>query len=124
MITGTHGSIGPFCDAEQARAQPFWNTATVAPSAPPMLSRFITAAWSGITSDRKITNSSNADSTTTIAMNSGSFCASTCEKSIEPAVKPPTKAVIPSLDCSGGSTSLRRWLTSLVVAAACGADDG
>jgi len=51
-------------------------------------------------------------------MNSGSFRDSTCEKSIEPAVKPPTKLVIPSLERSGGSTSSRRWLTSLVVATA------
>ena len=63
-----------------------------------MLSRFITAAWIGITSERKITNSSSAESTTTIAMNSGSFSASTWEKSIEPAVKPPTSAGDPGLD--------------------------
>ena len=55
-----------------------------------MLSRFISPAWSGITSERKITNSSSAESTTTIAMNSGSLPASTLEKSIEPAVNPPT----------------------------------
>ena len=38
-----------------------------------MLSRFITAAWSGITIERKITNRSSAESTTTNAMNSGSL---------------------------------------------------
>ena len=74
-------------------SQPSWNTSTVTPSAPPMLSRFISAAWMGITSERNITNRSSADSTTTIAMNSGSLLASTCEKSIEPAVKPPTRIV-------------------------------
>ena len=57
-----------------------------------MLSRFISAAWIGITSERKITNSSSAESTTTIPMNSGSLLASTFEKSIEPAVKPPTSS--------------------------------
>ena len=56
-----------------------------------MLSRFISAAWTGITSERKITNSSSADSTTTIPMNSGSLLASTWEKSIDPAVNPPTR---------------------------------
>ena len=56
-----------------------------------MLSRFITAAWIGITSERKITNRSSAESTTTIAMNSGSFFERTFEKSIDPAVKPPTR---------------------------------
>ena len=60
-----------------------------------MLSRFISPACTGITSDRKITNSSSAESTTTIPMNSGSLSASTLEKSIEPAVKPPTSAVTP-----------------------------
>ena len=60
--------------AEHARrASPSWKTATVTPSAPPMLSRFISAAWIGITSERKITNSSSAESTITIAMNSGSL---------------------------------------------------
>ena len=60
-----------------------------------MLSRFISAAWIGITIERKITNSSSADRTTTIPMNSGSLFASTCEKSIEPAVNPPTRTVAP-----------------------------
>ena len=60
-----------------------------------MLSRFINAAWIGITSERKITNSSSADSTTTTPMNRGSLLASTCEKSIEPAVKPPTNTLAP-----------------------------
>ena len=73
-----------------------------------MLSRFIRPAWIGITSERKITNSSRAESTTTIPMNSGSLPASTLEKSIEPAVKPPTSAATCSDCLSGGNTSLRR----------------
>ena len=60
-----------------------------------MLSRFITAAWSAITTERNITSSSSAESTTTSAMNSGSLPESTLEKSIEPAVKPPTSTVTP-----------------------------
>ena len=90
MITGTHGSIGAFSTPNTLAAQPSWNTSVVSPSAPPMLSRFITAACTGITSERKITISSSAESTTTSPMNSGSLLASTWEKSIEPAVKPPT----------------------------------
>ncbi len=82
------------------------------------------AACSGITSERKTTSSSSAESTITIAKNSGSFVDSTCEKSIEPAVNPPTRTGTPVLRSSGGSTSSRRWLTRLVVASACGAESG
>jgi hypothetical protein len=60
----------------------------------------------------------------TIPMNNGSFLASTCEKSIEPAVNPPTKTVAPVWRSTGGNTSFRRWLTKSVVAAACGAEPG
>ena len=68
-----------------------------------MLSRFITAACTGMTSERKITNSSRAESTTTIAMNSGSLPASTLAKSIEPAVNPPTRTRSPVDRSIGGS---------------------
>ena len=89
-----------------------------------MLSRFIAAAWIGITSERNMTKSSSAESTTTTPMNSGSLPASTWEKSIEPAVNPPTRIGAPSLRSSGGTTSLRKRLTRLVVALACGAERG
>ena len=89
-----------------------------------MVSRFITAAWTGITIERKITNSSSAESTTTSPMNSGSLLDSTCEKSIEPAVNPPTSTGTPVRCSNAGSTSWRRWLTRLVVASACGAESG
>ena len=69
-----------------------------------MLSRFISAAWIGITTERKITNSSNADSTTTIPMNNGSLLDRTCEKSIDPAVKPPTSGRLPNVPLNCGST--------------------
>jgi hypothetical protein len=89
-----------------------------------MLSKFISAACTGITRERNITNKSSAESTTTIPMNRGSLLASTREKSIEPAVKPPTRTGTPVRCANGGRTSLRRWLTRLVVADACGADPG
>ena len=73
MRTGIQGSTGPGVTPITPANQPFSKTATVAPSAPPMLIRFMTAACTGITSDRKMTNSSSADSTTTMPMNSGSF---------------------------------------------------
>jgi hypothetical protein len=107
MSTGTHGSTGPFEIPNTLDSQPHWNTAVVTPSAPPMLSRFITAAWIGITNERKITNSSSAESTTTTPMKRGSFPDRTPEKSIEPAVKPPTSAVTPSRFRSGGRTVSR-----------------
>ena len=57
-------------------------------------------------------------------MNSGNLLESTCEKSIDPAVNPPTSTVVPVWCSIGGSTSLRRWLTRSVVAAAWGAESG
>ena len=62
-----------------------------------MLSRFMIAAWTGITSERKMTSSSSAESSTTSPMNSGSLVASTWEKSIDPAVNPPTRTAHPEL---------------------------
>ena len=53
-MTGIHASIGPFWTPSTLAKWPYSNTATVAPSAAPIVSRFMTAAWSGITSDRKI----------------------------------------------------------------------
>ena len=69
-----------------------------------MLRRFISAAWIGITTERKITNSSNADRTTTIPMNNGSLLDRTWEKSIDPAVKPPTCGRVPNVSLNCGST--------------------
>ncbi len=89
-----------------------------------MLSRFMSAACTGMTSERKMTNSSSAESTMTIPMNRGSFVDSTLEKSIEPAVKPPTCGRPLNVCLNRGSTSLRRWLTRSVVAWSWGADAG
>ena len=124
MITGTHASIGPFCTPRTLASQPCWKTRTVTPSADPIVSRFISAAWTGITNERKMTNSSSAESRITIPKNNGSLLPSTCEKSIEAAVNPPTRTVIPVRPLSAGSTTSRRWLTKFVVATACGAELG
>ena len=66
-------SIGPFWTPIRPPSQPHWKIATITPSDAPMLSRFITAACSGITSERNTTISSSADSSTTTPMNSGSL---------------------------------------------------
>ena len=63
---------------------------TITPRAAPIDSRFINAAWIGITSERKTTASSSADSATTTAMKSHSLLESTLEKSMKMAVLPPT----------------------------------
>ncbi len=55
-----------------------------------MLRRFMKAACSGITSERKTSISSSAESSTTTPMNSGSLWPSTVAKSTAPAVTPPT----------------------------------
>ena len=70
--------------------QPNWKTATHTPSAAPIESRFMTAACSGISSERKTTSSSSAESATTTPMKSHSFEERTLEKSMKIAVAPPT----------------------------------
>ena len=60
------------------------------PSEAAIESRFISAAWMGITSERNTTSRSSAASPTTTAMNSGNLVASTCAKSTCEAVAPPT----------------------------------
>ena len=69
-------------------------------------------------------SSSTAASATTMPMNSGSLVDSTCVKSMPVAVLPPIMTVVPVLWDTRGSTSLRSFLTRLVVALACGAVAG
>ena len=52
--------------------QPHWKTATITPYAAAMLSRFITAALIGITTDRKTIASSRMETPTTKPMTSQS----------------------------------------------------
>ena len=85
-----NASIGPAWVPNSPASHPRSNTAWMIPSDAAIDSRFISAACTGITSERKTTTSRSAASAITTAMNSGSFCASTCEKSICAAVAPPT----------------------------------
>jgi hypothetical protein len=85
-----------------------------------MLSRFISAPWIGITVERKTTSSRRADRPTTIAMNSGSFVASTWLKSIDVAVAPPTSSVVFVARSTAGRRSSRRVLTRSLVFVSCG----
>ena len=75
----------------------------------------MTAACSGISSERNTTINTSADSSTTTPMKNGSRSASTREKSIWVAVDPPMWAVIPELRASAGMTSARMCLTSCSV---------
>ena len=80
----------------------------------------MTAAWTGITSDRNTTSSSSDASPMTTPMNNGSLLDRTCEKSTCDAVAPPTYTLAPVLRSIGGITLLRRWLTRLEVCELCG----
>ena len=53
-------SIGPCWTPNRPPSQPHWKIATITPSAALMLSRFMTAACSGITSERNTIISSSA----------------------------------------------------------------
>ena len=83
-------SIGPCWTPNRPPNQPHWKIATITPSEAPIESRFITAACSGITSERNTISSSSALSSTTTPMNSGSLWPSVVAKSTAPAVTPPT----------------------------------
>ncbi len=83
-------SIGPCWTPNRPPSQPHWKIATITPSAALIESRFMTAACSGITSERNTIISSSALSSTTTPMNSGSLWPSTAAKSTAPAVTPPT----------------------------------
>ncbi len=52
--------------------QPHWKTATITPYAAPMLSRFMTAAFSGTITDRNTSASSSTETATTKPMTSQS----------------------------------------------------
>ena len=85
-----------------------------------MLSRFITTAFSGTSTERKTAISSSADSNTTTPMNSGSFSAIALPKSSKIALTPPTCSWAPVRCSIGGITSPRMWSSSSVVASLCG----
>ena len=85
-----------------------------------MLSRFISAAFSGTRIERKTTISSRNDSRITAAMNSGSRSLTLSPTSAKVAVWPPmwARAGLPA--STGGSTSLRSRSSVSRVAASCG----
>ena len=73
-------------------AQPHWKTAVITPYAAAMLSRFITAALMGMTTERKTIASSSTETATTNAMTSQSRPASMSEMSEKNAVPPVSSA--------------------------------
>ena len=100
--------------------QPCWNTAVRTPKAAPMDSRFITAAVSGMTIERKTIASSRNESKTTSPMKRGSFSPSTWAKSAKIAVNPPTSTVVPVPAINEGRVEVRSRSSSWVVSRACG----
>ena len=73
MNIGMNGMIGTVVSSPiRSAPQPHWNTITITPNEAPMLSRFISAALRGTTTDRKTTVSSTTDSRITAPMNNGS----------------------------------------------------
>ena len=106
-------------------SQPHWKTATTTPSEAPIESRFITAACSGISSERKTTSSSSAESSTTTPMNSQQLAgehAREVDRTRGQAADVGSRSG--RLSRSAGSTSWRRWLTRLTVVRACGEEPG
>ena len=96
-------------------SQPHWKIATTTPNAAPIDSRFIAAAFSGTTIDRKITVRNSIDSPITTPMNHGSRVVIRSVASIDIAVSPPTHAVVPVPSIAVGSTVSRSRCTRSVV---------
>ncbi len=117
-------SIGPGWAPNSPPSQPRSNTAWTIPSEAPIESRFISAAWTGITIERKTTSSNSAARATTTPINNGSLLARTCEKSTCAAVAPPTYTRAPVRRSTGGITESRNRVTRLDVCALCGEVDG
>ena len=91
MIIGRNGLIGTDSwSPTRPLPQPHWNTATTAPYAAPIDSKFMMAALSGTSSERKTTISSRNDRAMTAAMNSGSRELSRSLMSMDAAVCPVT----------------------------------
>jgi hypothetical protein len=86
--------------------------------------RFVTAACTGTSSERKATISSRKLSASTVRTTSGSRAAITSARSTLLAVLPPTWASMPEPAVAGGSTSSRIVVTSFAVAGEDGARSG
>jgi hypothetical protein len=84
----------------------------------------MTAACTGMRSDRNTTSSSSPASAITTAMNTGSLLDRMCEKSTHEAVAPPTNRVAWPARSIGGITSRRNRVTRLDVWALCGGHVG
>src|SRR5205085_11577242 len=76
-----NASIGPGWTPIRPASQPRSKIAWTTPRAAAIESRFISAACSGINSERKTTSRSSAESSTTRPMKSGSLPDRTCAKS-------------------------------------------
>ena len=73
-MTGRKAWIGAVRSTPMTPAsQPHWKIATTTPKDAPMLSRFMATALSGTSTERNTAMRSNADSATTMPMNSGSL---------------------------------------------------
>jgi hypothetical protein len=94
--------------------QPHWKTATMTPYAAPMLSRFMTAALSGTTTERNITVSRSTETPTTKAMTSQMRSASMSVMSAK-------TGTVPVASAPGGRTSARRRSSSSTVRSSLGA---
>ncbi len=99
---------------------PHWKTAVRMPNAASAVSRLVTAAWSGIRSERKATSSTSMLSSRMVMITSGSRLAISEARSTLLAVEPPTNATTP-LPVFGGITEERRWRTRSAVLGSAGA---
>src|SRR5690349_4581536 len=125
MITGRKGSIGPPAPRPSTSLpQPHWKIATTTPNVAATAATFISAALSGMASERKPTRSSRQPRPITTPTKRGSLSTMTSAKSSYPAVTPPTCTSSEVPDSARGSTSSRSRSTRSLVCFDCGDDSG
>ncbi len=113
MITGSQGSIGARWAPNSPASQPRSKIACTNPSDAAIVSRFMSAAWIGITSERNTSNNSSAETPITTAMNTGNRLEMTCAWSTCVAVNPPTYTFAPLARSIGAITWSRSRVTRL-----------
>lgn len=117
MMTGRKALIGPSLPRpSNSRPQPHWKTATRTPKDAAAAIRFISAAVSGTTRERKAISRSRKPSPMIVATKYGSRSPVIVAKSFDTAVTPPTWACAPA----SGITRSRRVSISRSVSSDCG----
>src|ERR1700730_4803170 len=119
-IMGLNATIGCLDTPMMLAPHPHWKTATRMPNEAPMLNRFMSAAFSGTSTDRNTAMSRMKLRAITAPKNQGSRPDSFLVRSMEMAALPPEWTVTSVPAVEGWMTLARIWRTQVEVWGACG----